>query len=268
MVNRIWHHLFGRGIVESCDDFGVMGSPPSHPELLDWLAFRFMENGWSIKDMIRTILLSRTYGMSSAPQDRGTELDPENKLLHRMAILRLPAESIRDKVLAVSGRLDRKLFGKGVMVHITPFMRGNRSPGGSGPVDGNGRRSIYTEVRRNHLPAMLLAFDRPVPFMTMGKRVLSNSPAQALILLNDPFVHQQVDIWSKRLLAQEGLDDTQLLGQAYGAAFHRPPRKDEETAAVEFLREQGKLYPGNARAGAWKDLLHTLMNVKEFIFIN
>ena len=268
MVNRIWHHLFGRGIVESCDDFGVMGSTPSHPELLDWLAFRFMENGWSIKDMIRTILVSRAYGMSSIPQQRGDEVDPQNKLLHRMAILRLPAEAIRDKVLAVSGRLDRKLFGKGVMVHITEFMRGNRSPGGSGPVDGNGRRSIYTEVRRNHLPSMLLAFDRPVPFMTMGKRVLSNSPAQALILLNDPFVHQQVDIWSKRLLAQDGLDDTALLRQAYGTAFHRAPRASEVSAAVEFLKEQGRLYPQDSRARAWKDLLHTLMNVKEFIFIN
>ncbi|MEE3297765.1 MAG: DUF1553 domain-containing protein, partial [Planctomycetota bacterium] len=268
MVNRIWHHLFGRGIVESCDDFGVMGSTPSHPELLDWLAFRFMENGWSIKDMIRTILISRTYGMSSAPQEKGNELDPQNKRLHRMPILRLPAEAIRDKVLAVSGRLDRRLFGKGVMVHITEFMRGNRSPGGSGPVDGNGRRSIYTEVRRNHLPAMLLAFDRPVPFMTMGKRVLSNSPAQALILLNDPFVHQQVDIWSKRLLAQDGLDDTALLRQAYGTAFHRAPRAVEVAAAVEFLKEQGRLYPQDSRVRAWKDLLHTLMNVKEFIFIN
>ena len=268
MVNRIWHHLFGRGIVESCDDFGVMGSPPSHPELLDWLASRFMEKGWSIKDMIRTILASRAYGMSSAPQKKGNELDPQNKLLHRMSILRLPAEAIRDKVLAVSGRLDRRLFGKGVMVHITEFMRGNRSPGGSGPVDGNGRRSIYTEVRRNHLSAMLLAFDRPVPFMTMGKRVLSNSPAQALILLNDPFVHQQVDIWGKRLLAQEGLDDTALLRQAYGAAFHRAPRAAEVSAAVGFLKEQARLYPQDSRARAWKDLLHTLMNVKEFIFIN
>ena len=268
MVNRIWHHLFGRGIVESCDDFGVMGSTPSHPELLDWLAFRFMEKGWSIKDMIRTILVSRAYGMSSVPQKRGDEVDPQNKLLHRMAILRLPAEAIRDKVLAVSGRLDRRLFGKGVMVHITEFMRGNRSPGGSGPVDGNGRRSIYTEVRRNHLSAMLLAFDRPVPFMTMGKRVLSNSPAQALILLNDPFVHQQVDIWSKQLLAQGGLDDKALLRQAYGAAFHRAPRAAEVSAAVEFLKEQGRLYPQDSRTRAWKDLLHTLMNVKEFIFIN
>ncbi len=268
MVNRVWHHLFGRGIVESCDDFGVMGAPPSHPELLDWLAHQFMENGWSVKNLIRTILLSRTYGMSSAPQARGSELDPQNRLVHRMGIMRLPAEAIRDKVLAVSGRLDRRLFGKGVMVHITEFMRGNRSPGGSGPLDGNGRRSIYTEVRRNHLPSMLLAFDRPVPFMTMGKRVLSNSPAQALILLNDPFIHQQVDIWSKRLLAQEGLGDKALLEQAYNEAFHRSPRDGEAVAALQFIAAQGKLYDKDSRQLAWRDLLHTLMNVKEFIFIN
>ena len=268
MVNRIWHHLFGRGIVESCDDFGVMGMPPTHPELLDRLALQFMDNGWSVKKLIRSILLSRTYGMSSSPQERGSELDPENKLLHRMPILRLEAEAIRDKVLAVSGRLDRRLYGKGVMVHITEFMRGNRSPGGSGPIDGNGRRSIYTEVRRNHLPSMLLAFDRPIPFMTMGKRVLSNSPAQALIMLNDPFIHQQVGIWSKRLLARQGKSDEELLQQAYHEAFQRPARAEEIAVAVEFLASQARLYDKVPRQRAWDDLLHTLMNVKEFIFIN
>lgn len=267
MANRVWHHLFGRGIISSCDDFGVMGSPPTHPELLDHLALSFMENGWSLKKLIRSILLSRTYAMSSAPQARGNEVDPENKLLHRMPILRLDAESIRDKVLAVSGRLDRRLYGKGVMVHITEFMRGNRSPGGSGPLDGNGRRSIYTEVRRNHLSSMLLAFDRPIPFMTMGRRVQSNSPAQALILLNDPFVHQQVDIWGKRLLAQKGKSDEVLLSQAYLEAFGRPARKEEAAVAMEFLASQQKLYGEGDRVKAWYDLLHTLMNVKEFIFI-
>ena len=268
MVNRIWHHLFGRGIVESCDDFGVMGMPPTHPELLDRLALEFMDNGWSVKGLIRSVLLSRTYGMSSSPQERGNEIDPQNKLLHRMPILRLEAEAIRDKVLAVSGRLDRRLYGKGVMVHITEFMRGNRSPGGSGPVDGNGRRSIYTEVRRNHLPAMLLAFDRPIPFMTMGKRVLSNSPAQALIMLNDPFIHQQVGIWSKRLLGQEGKSDEELLQQAYQEAFQRPVGAKESAAAIEFLAAQARLYDKDSRQRAWGDLLHTLINVKEFIFIN
>ncbi len=268
MVNRVWHYLFGRGIVSSCDDFGVMGSPPTHPELLDHLAVSFMENGWSVKKLIRSILLSRTYAMSSAPQARGSEVDPENKLLHRMPILRLDAESIRDKVLAVSGRLDRRLYGKGVMVHITEFMRGNRSPGGSGPLDGNGRRSIYTEVRRNHLSSMLLAFDRPIPFMTMGRRVQSNSPAQALILLNDPFVHQQVDIWAKRLLAQKEKSDEALLSVAYLEAFGRAVRKEEVGVALAFLAGQQKLYGEGSRVKAWYDLLHTLMNVKEFIFIN
>lgn len=267
MVNRVWHHLFGRGIVSSCDDFGVMGAPPTHPALLDHLAHSFMENGWSVKKLIRSILLSRTYAMSSAPQAKGNEVDPENKLLHRMPILRLDAESIRDKVLAVSGRLDRRLFGKGVMVHITAFMRGNRSPGGSGPLDGNGRRSIYTEVRRNHLSSMLLAFDRPIPFMTMGRRVQSNSPAQALIMLNDPFVHQQVDIWAKRLLAQKDNSDEAILSQAYLEAFGRSVRKEEAAAASEFLAAQQKLYGEGEKLKAWYDLLHTLMNVKEFIFI-
>jgi len=102
----------------------------------------------------------------------------------------------------------------------------------------------------------------------MGKRVLSNSPAQALILLNDPFIHQQVDIWSKRLLAQEGLGDKAVLAQAYNEAFHRSPRDEEAAAALQFIAVQGELYDKDSRQLAWRDLLHTLMNVKEFIFIN
>ena len=269
-INRVWHHLFGRGIVETVDDFGVMGTPPTHPALLDHLATQFVDNGWSVKDAIRNIVLSSTYQMSSYPTPEATAVDPANKLFHRMPIRRLPAESIRDHILAVSGRLDRRMYGKSTMVHITPYMRGNRSPGGSGPLDGDGRRSIYTEVRRNHLSAFLTAFDKPAPFMAIGRRNVSNAPAQSLILLNDPFVHQQASIWAQRLMGMDTSDEARI-EQAYLLAFSRRPSNDEQRAAAEFVSSQQQAYAAETEDStkrAWTDLCHTLFNVKEFVHIN
>jgi hypothetical protein len=272
MVNRLWYHLMGRGIVPTVDDFGAMGEPPTHPQLLDYLASEFVSCGWSIKDVIRRIVLSSTYRMSSQPNPEYSLSDPTNRLYHRAEIRRLPAEAIRDHLLSVAGRLDSRMYGPSVMVHITPFMRGNRSPKGSGPLDGDGRRSIYTEVRRNHLSAMLIAFDRPIPFNAIGRRNNSNSPAQPLILLNDPFVHQQADLWARRTLALPVDTDEQRLQDVYLRAFARPPNASETKAAMRFLSNQTGLYQAEAEAEprqkAWHDLCHTLMNVKEFIYLN
>src|SRR5687768_1412482 len=133
MVNRIWHHLLGRGIVASTDNFGVLGEKPSHPELLDYLAEQFMRNGWSMKRMIRMIVLSATYqqgsgvrvqGSEQSGQARGDSIDPQNLLLHRANAKRLEGEAIRDAILAISGRIDRRQFGPSVPVHLTPFMQG------------------------------------------------------------------------------------------------------------------------------------------------
>jgi hypothetical protein len=272
MANRVWHHLFGRGIVPTVDDFGAMGEQPSHPELLDYLSRRFIAQGWSVKALIREIVLSSTYRMSSRPDPRQHDIDPTNRLLHHMPIRRLPAESIRDHVLAVSGRFDRATNGPSVLVHITPFMRGNRSPGRTGPLDGDGRRSIYTEVRRNHLPAMLVAFDKPIPFAALGRRTVSNSPAQPLILLNDPFIHQQAEAWAKRLLRDSGTSSDQRITDAFVVAFSRPPTRHELDAALSFLEKQTQQHSAHndssAVEQAWTDLCHTLMNVKEFIYMN
>jgi hypothetical protein len=270
MTNRIWYHMFGKGIVETVDDFGAMGKAPSHPELLDHLATRFREEGWSIKRMIRAIALSQTYRMSSRPADPAAETaDPANVLLHRMNVRRLPAESIRDHILFVAGTLDPTMYGPSIPVHITPFMRGNRSPGHSGPLDGAGRRSIYTEVRRNHLSAFLNTFDKPSPFMAIGKRTQSNSPLQALILMNDPFVHEQAGHWAAQLLKNPTLtDDQQRLTHAYLQAFSRAPSPSENQAAQQFLLNHTARLAQDGIAdpqqSAWRDLCHTLINVKEF----
>ncbi|MEM7384873.1 MAG: PSD1 and planctomycete cytochrome C domain-containing protein [Verrucomicrobiota bacterium] len=267
-VNRVWHHLFGRGIVESVDNFGATGQKPSHPALLDFLARDFMAHGWSMKHVIRQVVRSSTYRLSSQPNPAMARIDPSNQWLYHMPVRRLTGEAVRDSLLAVSGRLDRKPFGPSTMVYISPFTRNNRSPGGNGPVDGDGRRSIYIEGRRNHLDSFLTAFDKPTPFTAIGKRNVSNSPAQPLIMLNNPLVHQQARLWAKRLL-QSASDDGARIDQAYLTAYSRRPEPWEKEAALAFLDQQARQYSGETKQEhAWTDLGHTLLNVKEFIFIN
>jgi hypothetical protein len=260
LVNRVWHHLFGRGLVASVDNFGVLGEAPSHPELLDYLADRFVRDGWSVKRLIRTLVLSQTYRMSSDADGQGDVADPQDLLLHRMRVRRLEGEAIRDAMLAVSGRLDGKLFGPPVPVYLTDFQQGRGRPA-SGPPDGDGRRSVYLAVRRNFLSSFLLAFDTPIPFSTVGRRSVSNVPAQALILMNDPFVHLQAVVWARRVLAGGGSPREQVQ-RMYLAAFGRPATRGECRHCLEFLEGQGD------DAAAWADLAHVLFNTKEFIFLH
>jgi hypothetical protein len=269
-VNRIWHHLFGRGIVPSVDNFGALGEKPSHPELLDFLATDFIQNNWSTKHLIRTIVLSNAYQQSATTQDSELRA-PE--LFARQNIRRLEGESIRDALLAISGRLDPTAGGPGVPVHLTPFMEGRGKPGSSGPPDGNGRRSIYLEVRRNFLNPMLLAFDTPTPFTTMGRRSVSNVPAQALILMNDPFVHQQAAEWAAKTLADKFATPQERITAMYITAFARPPTAAETAAVLTFLHQQAAqlnidLQNQLTDPRPWTDLAHALINTKEFIFIN
>lgn len=265
MVNRLWLHHFGEGLVRSPDDFGIMGQTPTHPELLDYLATEFVEQDWSIKAMHRWILLSATYQMSSRPDPRALAADPMNRLWHHMPVRRLEAESIRDSMLAVSGRLDRKMFGASVPPHLTAFMDGRGRPSRSGSLDGDGRRSIYLGVRRNFLNPMFLAFDFPQPFSTMGNRSVSHVPAQALSLMNNPFVVQQAELWAKRTLQGPGLKSEERIERMYLSAFGRRPLPDELQAAIDFIQEQTKA--GGKQERAWADLAHSLMNVTEFIFV-
>jgi hypothetical protein len=267
MVNRVWHHVFGRGIVASVDNFGVLGDAPTHPELLDYLAQRFVHDGWSVKKLIRALVLTNTYQMSSQPTPDAEFSDSQDLLLHRMRVRRLEGEAIRDSLLAVSGRLNPRMYGPAVPVHLTPFLDGRGRPE-SGPLDGNGRRNLYLAVRRNFLSPLLLTFDTPIPFSTVGRRTVSNVPAQALILLNDPFVHQQAELWARRVLAQPGNAADRITGM-YVDALGRPPSASELTACVEFLERQSRLRQAKPDDLApWQDLAHALFNTKEFIFLN
>jgi hypothetical protein len=274
-VNRVWHHLFGQGLVKTTDDFGEMGTSPSHPELLDWLADWYRtEAGWSTKRLIRLLMTSNTYRMSiHAADDAARDQDPSNRLLHRMPIKRLEGEVIRDAILAVSGRLDPGMFGPPVPIHLTPFMNGHARPPNSGPLDGNGRRSIYIEVRRNFLSPMMQAFDQPPPFSTVGNRNVSNVPAQGLILMNDPFVQDQATYWAKQLVQQPEGTVQHRIRHLYEKAYSRPPSSNELQQSIAFLRRQAGAYGLEIESRLntprlWADLCHALLNAKEFIYLN
>jgi hypothetical protein len=189
-----------------------------------------------------------------------------------MPIRRLEAEAIRDAVLGVSGRLDLRMYGPSIPVHLTEFMQGRGRPETSGPLDGAGRRSIYTAVRRNFLSPMMRAFDAPQPFSTVGRRSVSNVPAQALIMMNDPLIAEQSRLWARRLLSRHATDYSAAIVDIYETAFSRPPQQAEADAAYAFLVDQGRqwqLAPEEAIQDerVWADLCHVIMNVKEFIFI-
>ena len=273
IVNRIWHHLFGRGIVASVDNFGVLGEKPSHPELLDYLATEFRANGWSIKQMIRTLMLSSAYQMSSAPANQLAEAqDPANLLLHRMNIRRMQGEVVRDSILAVAGTLNEEMYGPSVPTYLSPFMSMSRRPSRSGPPDGDLRRTIYLEIRRNFLQPMMLAFDVPLPDSTFGKRTTSNIPAQALILMNDLLVAEQAKSWAERLLSNGTTTNAGRIEEMYQAALARPPRPDELDRMLRFINTQGAAYGLSDEEAkndlqVWTDLCHVMFTLKEFIFI-
>jgi hypothetical protein len=268
MVNRIWHHIFGRGIVETVDNFGVQGKIPSHPELLDFLAIKFMESGWSVKRIIKYMVMSQTFQRDTEPSEASLVEDPENIWLQHYPVRRINAESLRDAVLAVSGRLDTTMYGPAVPMYLTEFLSGRGRPKKSGPLDGEGRRSVYQAINRNFLPPMMLAFDMPVPFSTFGRRNVSNGPSQSLTLLNDPFIEQQSSVWATGIiLAPDSFSNR--VSNIYLTAFSRDPMEAELQQAHEFFEEQKQL-AGDSKIEEkelWKSYCHSIFNMKEFIFL-
>lgn len=270
-VNRVWHHIFGRGIVPTVDNFGALGERPTHPELLDHLAWQFMhEDDWSLKRLIKHLVLTQTFAMSSRAGDaRAEEVDPANALLHRMTVRRLEGEVIRDALLKVSGRFNPQVGGPPITVHLTEFLVGRGRPDKSGPLDGDGRRSIYTAMRRNFLPTLMQTFDMPTPFSTVGKRNVTNVPAQSLALMNDALFHQQARVWAERLLREQPKADAKVrVRRLFESAYGRLPSDDEVSACVESLGELRALQPGDAaEVETWTDICHALLNANDFIYV-
>ena len=271
-VNRVWRYLFGYGIVRTVDNFGRLGDPPSHPELLDYLAAGFADDGWSIKRLVRRLVLSRAYRMSSQASARAAESDPSNRLLQHANLRRLDAEAIRDAMLSISGRFDPTMYGPSVPVHYAARRGLTQGDPNNGPVDGDGRRSIYQEIRRNAHNPFLEVFDLPKPATTRGQRDTTNVPAQSLALLNSPLVIGQAAEWGRRLAEGEAASVDGRIAHLFVKALARPPSAAERARVTDYLNavaaERGVdasllLYD----AAVWQDVAHSLFNLKEFIFI-
>ena len=269
MVNRLWSYIFGQGIVGTVDNFGATGDKPSHPELLDYLAKRFVDGGWSIKKLIRFLVLSRTYQMSSTRSAQARALDPRNLLLQHQNFRRLPAESIRDAILEISGELDTTMYGPSINVYYVGKTEGG---GKKGPLDGNGRRSVYQGVRRNSQNPFLQVFDAPKPSTTRGKRDVTNIPAQSLDMLNDPFVVDQGAKWAKKALADGAISSKDRAIRMFRRALGRDPEAPELDllmTSIEIFAQERHVTETELMGDQdlWKDYAQSLLNLKEFIYL-
>jgi PAS domain-containing protein len=264
-VNRLWQWVFGTGLVDTPSDLGKLGGRPSHPELLDWLAIRFMEEGWSTKAMLRRLVLSQTFRQSGAVSSEGSQFDPRNRWLHHYPTRRLEAEAVRDSLLKVAGRLDTQLHGRPIRPHRTAEDGQKRLF--SGPLDGKGRRSIYLEMSIMQPPEFLVGFNLPDLKIPSGRRDQTNVPAQSLILLNHPFVIDMANNWGERLALEDSLSVRQRIDQMFLTALGRPASEEElidwQQALQDFVDTS---VDPEADHKAWGQLVHALLNTKEFLY--
>ncbi|MBI3824152.1 MAG: DUF1553 domain-containing protein, partial [Planctomycetes bacterium] len=264
-VNRVWHHLFGAGLVRTVDNFGATGETPSHPELLDYLAAKFTGEpspvrgrsagfGWSTKKLIREIVLSHAFQMASEPNADGVQADPENRLLWRMNRQRLEAEAIRDTILMVSGQLDRATMGntmkKGTVAE-RDYVFDDFFPA---------RRSVYTPIFRNRLHELFEVFDFPDPNMVLGKRNVSTVPTQALFMMNSPFIMKQARNAATLTLTLE-IKDAERIDFAYRKTLGRSPTLRERELALAYVS-------AGQREAAWERFYQTLFACVDFRYVN
>lgn len=261
MVNRIWQHLFGRGIVGTPDDFGVYGERPTHPELLDHLATRFVEDGWSVKRLIRAIVLTRTYQLDSSAGDSLVSEDPENLWLARHSRRRLDAESLRDAILRVSGQLDTTPAEGSIIRHRDILV----NLAGSSLHEPSRHRSIYLCYLRNAPPPELSAFDLPGFLKVTGRRETSTIPSQALFLYNSPFVLEQANHFASRISSETGGQEERIRA-AYHLAFQREPDPEELYRGKELW--ESALADLGSEEGAWTCLCQALLSSNEFRYID
>ncbi len=292
MVNRIWQHHFGKALVGTPNDFGKMGEKPDLPELLDWLATEFVQQGWSIKTMQRLIMTSRTYQESSTfLSPSNAKIDPENRYFWKMPLHRLEGDAIRDSILVVSGGLNPQAGGPGVFPEIDPAQADSIPKGAlyqSWPPSKDGpevwRRSVYVIQRRSVTPPILDLFDPPDSITSCPRRNATTVAPQALQLLNNKFVSRQATVFADRVIDEVGADQTAEVQEAFALALSRPPRPAELKLTLDFLKrqmdfhrnqnrsllEQGVdpaqiLAPGRA---ALVDVCHSLFNINEFVYVN
>jgi mono/diheme cytochrome c family protein len=264
MVNRLWLHHFGEGVVSTPDNFGRIGSPPSHPELLDWLATEFVARGWSIKAMHRLMVTSSAYRQASTSPTsaEAKKIDPDDRLLWRQRLRRLEAEPLRDGIMSVAGSLNSEMFG--------PSEPMQRQADGevTAPADGSGaRRAVYQQVRRSQPMTFLQVFDQPVMETNCTRRAASTTASQALTLLNSDFMTRQADAFAARVLKEKPND---AAAYAVLSAFGRPITAKEKATLTAFLETQTKRYQATPDAArrALADLCQMLLSADEFAYVD
>jgi mono/diheme cytochrome c family protein len=275
-VNRIWQYHFGAGLVKTPSDFGATGDRPSHPELLDWLALEFIKRGWSWKAIHRLILATNTYRQSSQFDQRAAAKDPENRLIWRMNPRRLEAEIVRDGVLAVSGKLNRTMFGQGIYPRIDPDVI-NTGSRPRWPLDAKEgpdvwRRSVYIYVKRSVLLPLIEVFDCPVTTVSAPSRAVSTVSPQALALMNNEFVLEQAGYFAERIEREAGSDKRAQVGRAFRIALGREPSAKEIEWSLAFLKSQTAGYAQRKNekpeAAALRDFCHSIVNLNEFLYVD
>lgn len=265
MVNRIWQHHFGTGIVATVDNLGASGAKPSHPQLLDYLAAEFERSRWSVKAMHRLILTSRAYRQSSTSVVEFETPSDDNRLLGRFPLRRLDAEAVRDAMLHVAGELDNRADG--------PYVPSKRTPEGTVEVsqstEGARRRSLYLQQRRTQVVTFLQLFDAPSIVTTCGKRTPSTVPLQSLFLLNSDFARARSKAFAARLEREAGGDSASRLDLAFRLACSRPPQNEERDQCLSFLGKQLAVYAGqeDAYRRAWADLCQMLFASNAFLYV-
>lgn len=269
MVNRVWHYHFGRGIVGTPSDFGVMGERPSHKELLDWLTSRFtQDDNWSIKKLHKRILMSATYQQSSTSRVDAAKIDPDNKLLWKYSRRRLEGESIRDSMLSVSGLLNARMGGPGIFPPLPDgaMPKGYKLWNSAADDEASNRRSVYIFVRRNLRYPMFQSFDMPDTHESCARRQTTVTPDQALELMNGKLIQQWAKSLATRVENDRGIDTRGKAERAIRIVYSRTPKPEELDQAASFLAKQEKI-AGSPEA-ALEDLCHTLLSSNEFLYIN
>jgi hypothetical protein len=270
MVNRIWKHHFGRGLVPTLANFGHTGTRPTHPELLDWLAREFIRQGWSVKAMHRLLMTSAAYRQSSARTPILEKADPENRLLGRMPLKRMEAEVLYDALLQVALRLDPRPFDPPNPVEVRPD--GLVTPVGT---ERGWRRSIYVLQRRKELPTLLESFDLPQMTPNCIERVQTTVASQALNLMNDALVRELAGAFARRVAEEAGADPARRIERAYWIALSRPPTMEEHTIGVRALAELTQAWAQQSRPGpadpadrALATFCHALLNSAAFLTVD
>jgi hypothetical protein len=251
IVNRVWQFHFVEGLCASSSDLGVMGDPPSHPALLDWLSAEFMESGWRLKHLHRLIVLSQTYQQSSAGAPANVAIDPDNELLARYPSRRLEAEVIRDSILSASGQLNPAMGGPGIYPTLPrTILEGQSMPGdgwGQSSQREQSRRSVYVFAKRSLAVPELDLLDAPDTTGSCERRVVSMTGPQALTFLNGAFIHEQARHFAARLIAEGGPKAADQVARAFALALGRPARADEAATALEFLDRQARQIATDAK---------------------